>query len=616
MPRAADNYVKTGSGRYIACPRGLEPAKVEKEAGQVERSAEQALERLRGVLGVARSISDSHDEGELLDLISTSVCEHLGFGRCIIYILEPDANFRARAGASLPGAAPVELPAGYKIPLAAYQRVESGCERIGGVVYLDGRSPLLSDPEVAPHFMSTPASAGGAGEWHPASLLFAPLLGDGGTLIGLLNPDDPLEGKLPDPDSALVLESFASLSSIALKLVRANSEAAARVRILEAQRQQVARLFEASTTLQREIQLDAMLSEMVRTMAEAGGFSRVGLMLLEPGSSRLRVRATYGISSEQVRHLLDNELDLEDFAPMMRPEARISRSYLLDHTRFPIPDQLLAALSVPEAHSDWKPGMWHPLDSLTIPLYDEESALIGLISIDEPANGLFPEPYHVEALEYFADQCATAVSQVTRFRRLESLAHTDGLTRLPNRATFMSSMLRSLGECMKREAPASLLFVDLDHFKEINDSYGHLNGDLVLRAVGRRLRNSLRTADLIGRYGGEEFVVFLPETPLPRALAAAEKLRKRIESHTAGLAEDGHLKATISIGVATTADLDPSELADPEHAGKRLMALADSALYGAKAAGRNRVSHDFSLNGSHQYRFTTPGGGARLRPLA
>ena len=103
---------------------------------------------------------------------------------------------------------------------------------------------------------------------------------------------------------------------------------------------------------------------------------------------------------------------------------------------------------------------------------------------------------------------------------------------------------------------------------------------------------------------------FSPRPPLPRALAAAEKLRKRIESHTAGLAEDGHLKATISIGVATTADLDPSELADPEHAGKRLMALADSALYEAKAAGRNRVSHDFSLHGRHLDRIPAPNAAA------
>ncbi|MDA8102680.1 MAG: sensor domain-containing diguanylate cyclase [Nitrospiraceae bacterium] len=568
------------------------------------------MARLRAVLGVARSISDSRDEGELLDLVAASVCEHLGFGRCIIYILEPDSNFRMRSSASLPGAAAVSLPEGYAIPYSAYLRVAEAGERIGEVVYLDGRSPRLADPEIAPYFISTPASAEGSGAWHPASLLFVPLTGEGGRVIGLLNPDDPLDGSLPGPDSALVLESFASLSSVALKLVRAKSEAAARMRILEAQRQQVARLFEASTTLQREIQLDTMLSEMVRTMAEAGGFARVGLMLLDAGSSRLRVRATYGISPEQVQHLMDHELDLEDFAPMMRQEARVSRSYLIDHTRFPIPEELVAALSVPDVRPDWKPGMWHPLDSLTIPLYDDEGGLLGLISIDEPANGLFPEVYHVEALEYFADQCANAVSQVTRFRRLESLAHTDALTRLPNRATFTARMVRSLTECMVRNLPVSLLFVDLDHFKEVNDSFGHLNGDLVLRAVARRLRTSLRKGDLIGRYGGEEFVILLPETPLPGALATAEKLRKRIEGHTAGLAEDGHLRATISIGVATTADLDASVSTDPGEAAELLMALADSALYQAKAGGRNRVSHDFSLHGRHLDRIPAPNAAA------
>ncbi len=602
VPVLTERYFKARARLRERISDGPEAELNGASAERVDGGAKQALARLRGVLGVARSVSDSHDEGELLDLVATSVCEHLGFGRCIIYILEPDSNFRARSSASLAGAAAVGLPEGYAIPFSAYKRVEEAGERIGEVVYLDGRSPRLADPDVAPYFISTPARAGGSGAWHPASLLFVPLTGDGGRIIGLLNPDDPLDGSLPDPDSALVLESFASLSSVALKLVRANRDAAARMRILEAQRQQVARLFEASTTLQREIQLDAMLSEMVRTMAEAGGFARVGLMLLDPGSTRLRLRATYGISPEQVQHLLDHELDLDDFAPMMRPEARVGRSYLIDHTRLPIPSELVAALSIPEARPDWKPGMWHPLDSLTIPLHDDEGSLLGLISIDEPVNGIFPEPYHVQALEYFADQCANAVAQVMRFRRLESLAHTDALTRLPNRSTFTARMIRSLAECEARNLPAALLFVDLDHFKQVNDSYGHLNGDLVLRAVARRLRSSLRKGDLIGRYGGEEFVILLPETELPGALATAEKLRKRIEGHTTRLAKDGHLRATISIGVATTADLDLSLSTDPNEAAKRLMALADSALYQAKAAGRNRVSHDFSLQGRHQER--------------
>ena len=549
-----------------------------------------ALDKLRAVLGVSRALIEIADETELLELVARSTCTYLGFGRCFVFVREADDAFHIRASYALANVDPVEVSPSYSIPGAIYEIISANAERIGEVLWVDGRSAVISDSRVAPHIIPTPATAKESTSWHSASLLFAPLLGRDGEVVGLLGPDDPLDGQLPSGDSALVLETFAHLSSVALQLIRARNNATAQLRILEAQRQQVARLFEASTTVKREIQLDDMLSGIARTMAEAGGFARVALMLLDPGSSLLKIRATYGLSDKEVDHLSTHQLDLADFAPMMQPEMMISRSFLYDHSKFQVPQTLLESLSIPSPARDWRPGMWHPLDSLNIPLYDSDRKLLGIVSIDEPTNGYFPELYHVQALEFFADQCATAVSQVILYRQLEVIAETDALTRLPNRGTFSTRMIEALEASAARGEPASLLFMDLDHFKRINDTHGHLNGDLVLKSIARRLRSSVRKVDLLARFGGEEFVLFLGGTDLEAALSIAEKLRSRIESHFIALQDGLRVRTTISIGTASTSSLDLSVVKDSAALAETLLFHADNALYDAKASGRNRVS--------------------------
>jgi two-component system cell cycle response regulator len=129
----------------------------------------------------------------------------------------------------------------------------------------------------------------------------------------------------------------------------------------------------------------------------------------------------------------------------------------------------------------------------------------------------------------------------------------------------------------------ALLIVDLDHFKTVNDSYGHLVGDEVLRGVSAMLQREARAVDVVARYGGEEFVVILPETAAEGAIALAERIRERVcNSPPIPGGEYGWLRVTVSIGVAT---VPTSHANSPEE----LISLADQALYRAKAGGRNRV---------------------------
>src|SRR5438552_4544733 len=120
---------------------------------------------------------------------------------------------------------------------------------------------------------------------------------------------------------------------------------------------------------------------------------------------------------------------------------------------------------------------------------------------------------------------------------------------------------------------------DLDHFKAVNDRYGHPTGDLVLRETARRLRASLRSSDVIGRYGGEEFVVVAPDCGMNDALALAERFRASICSQPIEV-PGGAVSVTVSLGVAATCDMDDAD---------QLSRVADEALYRAKHAGRNKV---------------------------
>ncbi len=167
-------------------------------------------------------------------------------------------------------------------------------------------------------------------------------------------------------------------------------------------------------------------------------------------------------------------------------------------------------------------------------------------------------------------------------RRLELLAQTDPLTKVLNRRALTDRLAAEMERVRRYDSMLSLLLIDLDHFKSINDTYGHLAGDAVLSEVAGVLQRGIRAVDVVARYGGEEFVVLLPETGPAGASSFAERLRELIESHAFLEARDEPLRLTTSIGVASFPGFGVESVDD-------LFATSDQALYRAKAEGRNRV---------------------------
>jgi diguanylate cyclase (GGDEF)-like protein len=163
----------------------------------------------------------------------------------------------------------------------------------------------------------------------------------------------------------------------------------------------------------------------------------------------------------------------------------------------------------------------------------------------------------------------------------ERVAMVDGLTELPNRRSLDDTFARQLTRSLREQQPVSLLMVDVDHFKRLNDTHGHLVGDDVLRRLARILRRQVRPQDFVARYGGEEFALMLPNTDIEAAAMIADRLRAAIGNPESEDASKHLPPATVSVGVA--AARSPISLSE-------LISQADAALYRAKQAGRNRVS--------------------------
>jgi diguanylate cyclase (GGDEF)-like protein len=214
---------------------------------------------------------------------------------------------------------------------------------------------------------------------------------------------------------------------------------------------------------------------------------------------------------------------------------------------------------------------------LLLPMLYEKDLLGMLTFLSEKTDAL--NPYQIELLEVLCNQASTSIANARFHAEIERLAITDGLTGIFNHRHLQERLSQEFSRLERFSEPLSILILDIDHFKEINDTYGHPVGDAVLKGVVDVIKKTIRNIDIPARYGGEEFAVILLGTGAHGALNMAERLRKAVMNRTFS-AENQTFKVTVSIGTSTR----PND-------GKRkeeIIEKADKALYHAKRTGRNR----------------------------
>ena len=248
----------------------------------------------------------------------------------------------------------------------------------------------------------------------------------------------------------------------------------------------------------------------------------------------------------------------------------------------------LSAVLVPDVRSD--PRFAQRFDALlgyetrsvlALPLKVRDRCLGVIELVNGPADKAF-DAESLRTLAALSDYATIAIDNARNFQRVQELTVVDEHTGLYNSRHLRATLEAEVRRAERFRHPLSLIFIDVDHFKLVNDNHGHLVGSAVLREVGERLRGVLRATDVPTRYGGDEFAIILPETSPEAALFVAKRLQEAIAAEPFARARELSLPVTASFGVATM----------PDHAVtmEQLLRAADSAMYRAKQMGRNTVA--------------------------
>jgi diguanylate cyclase (GGDEF)-like protein len=305
-------------------------------------------------------------------------------------------------------------------------------------------------------------------------------------------------------------------------------------------------IVEMTRTLSSSLNTDEVLYSIVTRLCEVLQAEDCMIVKIDPKTARPKVMV---IASDPKQRNID--IDLDDHPELK--QAHASRSLLYS----------------PEAD---------PAGVIVIPMITQDSVL-GLIEVR--SRHLSPELTGTMArfFEVMAGTAANALRNAQLFEEVEHRARTDYLTGLPNHRYFQATLSVELGRAQRHNHPLSLLIIDLDFLKQVNDRFGHPSGDMVIRSIAETIRSTCREIDFAARYGGEEFTVILSETPLSGAIQVADRIRERIaEREFPGIGS-----VTASIGISNY----------PVNALSRedLIRIADQALYVAKNEGRNRISY-------------------------
>jgi diguanylate cyclase (GGDEF)-like protein len=494
-------------------------------------------QELQALNAVALSVSRSLSLEKILEGALAGTLHSLGLESGLVHLVDSrsgDLELQAEQGPAAP-AEVRRLPPG---PSWAWQ-------------VLDAEEPLV---------LADAGQAAGLGRpaCMPAEPLAAVALRFQERRLGVLTvvgrPGQPFT-----PDELGLLGAIARQVSLALENARLYSQSRRKAQEFEA-------LYQVSRAMASSLELQEILERISRSVSGLLEGRAMSLMLLGQDGHSLTTVAGYNLPDET-------------------PElgggraAANSPSFAAVRKKRPI---TIPDLGQDDGYAEWAAAMLARgyRAFLAIPLVVQDRAL-GCMNVYATAPHVFSAD-EVQLFSTFASQAAVSIENARLFEETRQLAITDPLTGLANHRQFYNQLSREVRRAQRYDRPLSLLMLDLDHFKQFNDQYGHLAGDQALREVADVLRQNARSVDILARYGGEEFALILPETDLKRATFQAERVRTAVAAFAfLGASGGGPGSLTVSIGVAA--------LQGKMRKGQDLVHDADQALYRAKAAGRNRM---------------------------
>ncbi|HSM23643.1 MAG TPA: diguanylate cyclase [Anaerolineaceae bacterium] len=357
------------------------------------------------------------------------------------------------------------------------------------------------------------------------------------------------QGIFSEDGELQAIEGF--ISDVTVQVI---SEFAAEKAMLQAQA-----LKQALEEMSSELELSQVLRRILVSLKTVLNFDSATLFLKE--QDRLKVVAARGF--KHTARLINKTFPANDF--LLKE---------IQNTKTPI---ILEDAQIDQRFKSWE-GADHVRGWMGVPLFRHDE-FIGLMTLDNQQPAAYSEE-DAKLAQSFANSAAIVIENAKLFEQTQQLALTDTLTGIYNRRYFYELAQKEFARSKRYQDPLSIIMIDLDHFKNINDRFGHLAGDQVLVQLVQRIQSELRESDIFARFGGEEFIILLPETNLGDSTQVAERLRE-VTADYPFLLVTAQTFITISLGVScfkfTTISLD------------QLIDESDKALYEAKQLGRNRV---------------------------
>jgi len=334
-------------------------------------------------------------------------------------------------------------------------------------------------------------------------------------------------------------------------------------------------LRDTAAALNSTLNLEEVLDRILINIEKVVPYDAVQVVLINEG--QVQIARTRGLTVDPSANLTAKWLaDVMNY-PDIRQMIETRQPVFFPNTRLE-PDWV-----------DYEESQW-ALSKMTVPIITDEQ-VIGFFNLLSSTEGFYTSD-HATRLLALANQASTAIQNARLYTKVQRLATVDSLTGLYNRRALYDFGRREIQRVQLFRRSLSVLFIDIDYFKRFNDSYSYTVGDQMLRAVSDCLKDSIRDVDLIGRYGGEEIVILLPEINLAGAVKVAERLRRQVESLRVET-ESAELSVTVSIGVATYISVPGDTASLNDLAQEKLDELIEKAgqqLHVAKANGRNRVA--------------------------
>ncbi len=369
-----------------------------------------------------------------------------------------------------------------------------------------------------------------------------------------------------EEDLKYINQIFSCIDPILLKFIK-NKEQEAKITELNKTLHNLSILYNISQAVNFIDDLKRLIGVILDKAIETVNAEKGSLMLYDPSDNTLQVKVVYGLKDKKHEDDINNGI-VE--CQKMKPESGIAGKVFLEKK------SIITNLGGQDPRFNQFSNDTNVSSLICVPLI-AKGECIGIINITNKKNGKLFNKKDLEFVEALANQAAIAVDNA----QLYELATKDGLTKLYIHRHFYFLLESEIKRVQRYHHVLSLLMMDIDNFKHVNDTYGHLVGDMVLKEIAATIQKTIRHVDIPARYGGEEFTIILPETAALNAVTIAERLRRKISEIEVKVDDNTVVKPTVSIGIAEY----PNAAEDI----KELIDWADKALYVSKENGKNCI---------------------------